>query len=314
METSPNRIASLLDGIVEEPKARSGGENTVSRKCGREHDGSDLRALLMVPCSDAAALEQRVRSIRRELEAQFTPAGPVESTLLDGLVSDYAQLVCGRWMLAALQRPDLSAEDCEKWQQVQACRESVRVIERLLGQGPSDLLACGRADAECLAGEVAALVKGVEEYLAPDEDWLPEDEMDEYDREDLRQNQNLWDLLGPSKNVLSDREHVAAVLCGQISTLDELLKPLRAALVRLAETNRMRSSGEEVLERRVDRLSAQKIAALAAAPEQLIKLTRHVHRLEREIERKLRRLGRLFRLRIVCCMPRQWLERGRRNL
>jgi hypothetical protein len=115
---------------------------------------------------------------------------------------------------------------------------------------------------------------------------------DEFEQQELEQLQHLWGLIRPVKKQLADREHLAAVLAGEVRARARETRGLRGMFAAIDEclSRRQWGSSRCALKQRAERLQHQALTAVAAAPEKLLLLYRLRVEVEKSIDRKLQGL------------------------
>jgi hypothetical protein len=305
----PNRISHLLDGPPQR-SPRSPAQREAARRNGARGRGPvtaegkaraslnslrhGLLARVLAPPADPRGDHQAYRKIRRALVEEFNPATFTQTALLDALAHDYVQLARCRRMLEALHRPAaLTREDAIAWEAVQLARRDLKGLTKLLARlDAGQLPACPPALASRIAGRVAHYVRQLEADLTPGPEQMSPEEMDDFERQELRGLEENWAVVLPARARLADAAHVAAVLVGGKRAGATERGRLRHVLGQLAAWSRRHGDVGGELEKRVRRGQEQALLALARAPEQLLVIDRYRGRIERAVERKLAQLRR----------------------
>jgi hypothetical protein len=246
---------------------------------------------ILTPPADVRDHDRLSRKIRQELIEEFNPATFTQRFAVDLLAQDCLQRCRVTQMIENLQQPaGIVAKDAEAYRQGKADRRDLKHLTSLVGQIDADVpLGCTAKRAKKIAGAVGAHVESLQAD-ANSVDTIPLEEMNEFERNEDRLLKAKWAKLRPVKAKLTDRQHIAAVLTGQVRATPAAMKQLRAVLNRLAGMIRERLEQAEGGKRIVENATSQHVAQLANEPGRLMLLQRYANKIDREIRRKIRQL------------------------
>jgi hypothetical protein len=228
-----------------------------------------------------------------ELTEQVQPQTFTAKRTVEYLAWDHVQLARARRYVELLQLPVVMPEDYRSWEESLEMRRVLELAKRMAAELDSGQPLSWRSHAAAtLANAVTNSVTRLHDYLIPPagEEYLPEEEMDEDEREDVREASEKWKMLQPSLKRLSDPAYLAAVFAGQVRAGAAVTKRLRMVLEGMIEDRGQRLKLKGDVANRLKRADDRHAWQLAQDPRSLMTLQAYISRLEGSIRRKLRDL------------------------
>jgi hypothetical protein len=145
-----------------------------------------------------------------------------------------------------------------------------------------------RRSAVATAAHVALDVQTLRSDITPTPDDLSESEMDEYDRQELKQQQERWAKVKPFEAKLCDPNHVASVLTGKFKAGKREVAALICILTQISTGLQRMINQDKGLSARAERAQDKWLLSCADALEPLMLLQRYQAKIERGIEHRLR--------------------------
>lgn len=307
MGTEANRITSFLDDSKSTTLTRSPAQQAASRLNGSRSRGPvtpegksrsrlnamrhGLLARVISPPADLRGQDRLYRQIRAELIAELRPTTFTENARIDALASDYVQLARVRGMIESLQHaPSLSSDDAKKFEELARVRRDLKAIEYVYSICQSGAeFNCNAVQARRVIARLVDLIHQLKQSLDIEgEDAVPEEELSDFEREELRQLKTQWAVVQPLQDRLSDQAKFSAALCGQGHLGKKYRQRLAMVLSPIIHSLQEWIARQRDLTQRVRRAQRQALEVQANAPERLILLHRYQSKLERAIEKKIR--------------------------
>lgn len=247
---------------------------------------------MLVPPADARNHDRLYIKIRRELIEELRPETFTQRAAVDALARDYVQLGRAGAMTEALQRIAAPASDdlAKRWHKVVEARTAVKAMtaaqKSLTGK---DAPSCRSQSADLIASRIVEAVDQLRADLDPsEEDAVPEAELNDYEREELRQLKEGWAKIRPPRDKMPGKMRIAAVLRGDEWPAAAERAWLRRVLDYVADATRTWLGTQKDLERQVESRQAASLAALAGKPDHLMLLHRYERAIQRMIDHRLK--------------------------
>jgi len=311
MVSQSHRITSLLE--YEQPAeprpalVRTEAQREASRRNGSQSRGPvtvggkarsamnalkhGLLARCVSPPTDMRGQDKLYRDIRRELIEELQPASFTHRTAVDVLARDYVQLARVAAMIEVLQRPTgLSDQDVTQFDELTDARRELKLVMHLVKVCETgEAMGFKSHAADALAGRVVRSVEQLESDMNPNDEDLTEAEMDQFERQQFRQQKEDWAKVRPIKKKLCDRQYLASVFRGERRMPARELSAVAIMLAPLASWLQSCIEEKKCSERRAIQAKENIVLLHAQAPQQLMLLQRYQAKIEREICRKLKR-------------------------
>jgi hypothetical protein len=314
ISNAPNRITELLPETDPQlpapaPKPRTPAQQEASRHNGGKSRGPatdagkaisrlnarkhGLFSRLLCPPHGIYRLDRVYRQALAELTDEWQPQTFTAKRIVENLAWDFVQLARARRYVELLQKPVVMPEDANSWEETLAMRRDLELAKGMAAElDGGQPLRCRSHAAATLANAITNYVKSLHDFLIPPagEEYLPEEDMDEFEREDVRKASEEWKMLQPSLKRLSDPAYLAAVFAGQVRAGVSVTKRLRMVLEGIIEARRRFLKNKADVVNRLECADDSHALQLAQDPQALMTLQAYISRIEGSIRHKLRDL------------------------
>jgi hypothetical protein len=240
---------------------------------------------------DAREHDQLYQHFHDRLTEDFAPVDFTEEAAVAELATLYVQATRVNQLIEAAQQPEVNDKDASKWEKLQQLRAELALVDDvILRCRNSEPFYYAPSDAERMAQVIGDITRHIFDQLAEGEDALSHEEMDEQEIQELQHFQQLGRLLRPAKRRMQDQAQLQQLFTGDRPSKRGELRKIRCVLEQHQEGLRIKIADRADAERKAEAAIAQKTVELARDPDELHRLLDLKERIDRSIQRVLKRL------------------------